>query len=727
MQFYKRTYKNLCNSVYLSKFLLTCFLLVIFMSCTNKDKKSRVVINDIMKSEKLTKKALGKSWNLLQQGQQLADNGKSIDDIIKTLPDSTIIQTNNSAILFFIEGSVPMLIELPIKEDKRGLTKGGGGSYTQSPSTQSANLFSSIALTSFADNDELVDVIASDKGEDDRQEKKALILSPYLSQFGNDDDGLVARKYLEKNKNYKGRVDHISSNLSFDNYTGFDEYDLVHISAHGLRFCDAESFANQQIEIVTAGESNYCRTLIDTGIKHNFESEEDMHNFYKDPKNIKYVGNIIFDEDTFLLKNSFFDEFYGSGVKNKIWIFSACELGQNSDLGETMRSIHKNGHFFYWLNTVYAENAYSAFENFYKNLVKEGLDAKKAFEKIPTELRSNLPSQFNDSITTTTSLIHLQTNEPRHGIEVIEMKHPEKKNQTIEEGVFYPLVGDFGDGQSEALTLKVELRGYKRNDFEEKQMTISLKVDDEVVLSKKLFLPDEEDDEITVKSIEDHEYGVTVTIADIEIPDVGDNKELTLKAILHLNDQNFSIHKELVTIKADGVKATIRGEGKSIVFTYDDKRRTLKMQTAQAPSDIYLDEVGYMYTKPPNKGWMKVRLSGMMKMLPMASTFSGSAFENMTGTDNSNFFFPIVEWGIRFRMSAFERNPNFKKQPTDCGKPESCNKFVGTKGQELGSYAIFDPGGRLKELNFKGNTITYEYGEYNVVLPNAQELSIFGK
>jgi len=236
------------------------------------------------------------------------------------------------------------------------------------------------------------------------------------------------------------------------------------------------------------------------------------------------------------------------------------------------------------------------------------------------------------------------------------------------------------------------------------------------------------------KPIEDHEYGVTVTIADIEIPDVGDKREITLKAILHLNDINFSIHKARVTIKADGVKATMRGNGKTIVFTFDDKRRTLKIQTSQAPSDIYMDEAGYMYSKPPNKGWVKIQPTGMFNManqianeMPIENIFKG-AIKNITDeAKRSNFFFPVVEWGIRFRMSAFERNPKFKKQESDCGKPKPCYKFVGIAGQQAGSYAIFTPGGQLKEFSIKGNTIKYEYGKYDVILPNAQELSMFGQ
>jgi len=722
------------------KLFITLILSLLLLSCSTKKDEAKNKTVDHMKSETVTKEALSKSWGLLQKGQQLADNGKSIKEILKNLPDSTIVQTNNSAILFFIKGSIPMLIELPQKIDKRGITKGGSYAKNQTTQTiQKTNLFSSLVSTTFTE-DELVDVVASEKGEDDRQKKKALIISSYLGEFGNNDDGLAAKKYLEKNKNYKGRVDFISSNLSLGSFTNFQEYDIVHLSTHGERFCDPEglfigSGGSNQIEIVTAGESNYCKVVIDSGVKHNFENMNDVFDFF-DPENLLLYGtNVIITRDTFFLKSSFFDDFYGSsGLKNKIWVFSSCELGQRTDFEETMKRVHSNGHFFYWLNTVYAKDAFPAFDKFYKNLIKEGLDAKKAFEKIPIELRSNLPSEFNDSITTTTSLLHQQTGEPRHGIEVIELWHPEKK-KIVKEGVFYPLVGDFGDGQDEALTLKVQLKGYKRSEFEDQQMTLSLKVDDEIVLNKKPFLPDNDDnDEITVKKIEDHEYGVEVTITDIAIPDVGDKSKITLKAYLHLNDQNFSIHKEIVTIKSDGIKATMRGSGKTIVFTFDDKRRTLKIQTSQAPSDIYMDEAGYMYSKPPNKGWVKIQPTGMFNIanqivngLPVENIFEEAIKKVTDEAKRSNFFFPVVEWGIRFRMSAFEKNPDFKKQEIDCDKPKPCYKFIGIVGQEAGSYAIFTPGGQLKEFSIKGNTIKYEYGKYDVILPNAKELSIFGQ
>jgi len=224
------------------------------------------------------------------------------------------------------------------------------------------------------------------------------------------------------------------------------------------------------------------------------------------------------------------------------------------------------------------------------------------------------------------------------------------------------------------------------------------------------------------KPIEDKVSGNTSNIqnSDASNPEQSgqtDNDEFANGNSTDSTDQTSSF------LKTD-IKATIRGEGKTIVFTYDDERRALKMQTAQAPSDTFMDENGYMYSYNSRQGWVKINLSRMMNKLPMMSAFAGSGFEGIAGTNNSNFFFPIVEWAMRFKTSAFENNTNFKKQEYDCGLSKPCSKFIGFRGQELGSHAIFDSGGRLKALNFKGNTVDYEYGDYNVQLPNAKEISM---
>ncbi|MBT8185673.1 MAG: hypothetical protein KJN76_12585 [Eudoraea sp.] len=677
-----------------------------------------------MKSEKLTKEALRASWGLLEKGQTMADAGKSIQEILKILPDSTLIQTNTEAILFFIEGSVPMLIELP-GDPNAPITKGGSPAMT---SAVSSNTLTSLALPFLAEEDEGVNVVAKEKGEEEREEKKILLLSPYSEDFGSYDDVLAAHNHLNKNKNYESRITYKNANITLEDFQDFNEYDLVHLSTHGLRFCSAPVFLdNSIVDYLQDPPGNPCRTLLKSGVPHGeeFDTTEEMLEILS--QDIVYKDLIIYGWTNIYLKSSFFEHFYAGGVQDKIWIFSACELGQNNDLLNAMKLIHKDGHFFYWLNEVSAYDAFKAFDKFYKNLEEEGLDAKRAFEKTPDELRSNLASFINDTIPATTSLLHLNTGQPRHGIEIIEMYHPEEEDQKIRSGDFYPLVGDFGDGEDEALTLKLELKGYTREEFEEKSMSVGLKVDDEIVMWNKPFFPDLPDDGIEVEDLEDQEYGVEVIIADIPIPDVGDKERITLKAFLHFDQERFSIHKEEVVIKADGIEAIVHGGGKTVRLTYDDKRRTMKIQTSGGQGPMYMDEDGYLTRNAGSQGWVKINMKGFMGMvgqMPSGLLSTDIPIQEMLEPSNKNFFFPMVEWGIRFRMSAFERNPNFKKQEEDCGKPEPCQRFNGIAGQEQGVRALFEPNGRLKEINFQGNKVIYKYGLFNVVVPEARELSI---
>ncbi len=76
---YKHTFKTITILFLSSLFLIAC------------SEKNYV---DPMISKVLTDKALGESWDIMIQGQQLADDGKSIDEIAKTLPEGTIFSTN---------------------------------------------------------------------------------------------------------------------------------------------------------------------------------------------------------------------------------------------------------------------------------------------------------------------------------------------------------------------------------------------------------------------------------------------------------------------------------------------------------------------------------------------------------------------------------------------------------------------------------------------------------
>lgn len=689
--------------------LLLCCICIV--SCTETNKKGTdTAYVDIMKSDVITDEALVKSWNLLIEGQQLADEGKSIDNIVKTFSEGTIFQTNNTAILFFIKGSIPMIIELDNNIDNKN--KGGGG-YNSNPlniqTSSQLMLKTNFLSASISETEGLVDIIASDKNDDERQQKKALILTPYIEEFGKNDDGLIAYEYLKNNRNYKDNINFIKDKFTLNDYLSFGEYDLVHLSTHGKVFCNRIKYIKEgKVEIISGGDSNYCTTLISTNIKHGLKYKGNKERFKKEilaKYGEKFDGQIAWNPKTVYLKGTFFGNTY-KDLDNKIWIFSACETGIRSDLSSSMKGIHTNGHYFSWLYSVNAAGAYKAFDKFYENLINNGLDAEKAFDDIPVELKedleSTLPDTTIDTIATTTELLHLQTGDPRHGIEVIDMLNP-TNNSLIQTGDFYKLVGEFDDGKDEALTLKVKLIGYTKAEFLEEKMNISLLVDDEIVLTQHAFLPDVSGDNSTVESIKEHKYGVILTITDIAIPDVGTKEEITLKAILHLNDAHISIHKETVSIVSYGIIATTERRGRKSKFTYDGRRKTGKYELGSLPV-VYHDDEGYKYINSRTSGWKKVN------MRKMTGTNS-----NLNERTRTILNFPLAGYALIFKMSDIQKTKEYTKTKVDCGLAAKCTQFSASNGVKL----LYNPSGRLIEYTTPSQTINFQYGNYNVILPEA--------
>ena len=186
---------------------------------------------------------------------------------------------------------------------------------------------------------------------------------------------------------------------------------------------------------------------------------------------------------------------------------------------------------------------------------------------------------------------------------------------------------------------------------------------------------------------------------------------------------------EKVKIKAEGILAKLKDGNETIHFYYDDEKKAMRMEPNDSPDNLYFDDKGYMYfyNRDGDGGMMP---SGWIKTNSMASMFMGQySFKPIAGdqhiNDNSGqFSFPIVAWAINYREKHFEQNSNFIKQKIDCGKPRKCTKFTGIVGEETGHYSIFDPSGKLLKMGQSNFSIEYTYGEYNVQLPRAQEVSL---
>jgi len=698
------------------------------VACGKPDKaKPLDSTKDPMLSTVLIKEAVVKNWALMKEGQSLANKGSSLEEILKIFPDSTFIQTNESSILFNRYGSVPMLIHLRNSSQRNGsvsLTKSA-----KNPTVYQAG----FKLPSFSPNyryeqqtDMPNDVVGSNRGIDERQQKSALILAPYYNDFGSNDDYHVVKPALEKNRNYAGNITVRKENISLADYEDLDQFDLVHLSTHSQNYCgDIEYFLNDKA-MVNRVDDESCRTLISINVKHNFTNAEEVLEFLNSSN---YRGLLAFDSEEFQLLHTFFDYFYDGKLQNKIWYFSSCEVGDLSDVTSTMQRIQENGHFLYWTKSVEDLASQRASKEFYNNLTTHGVPAPEAYQMIPAKFKTNLkvlPDSSSDKpiLTTYSSLEILSPGNNQHAIELVEMLHPET-HTPLSSGELYPVVGDFGDGHDEELSLSVILKGYTAKEFEEKKMRLSLTVDEETVLDKIQFLPNSTTHNITITPLANTSKGIAINIPALPITDVGDKTTLTLRCYLHLDEDHFSIHSEKVTIKAEGILALMDDGRKIAKFYYDNTSKAVKIVTDETEKEKYMDSRGYFYFYNESKnmpmGWLKSK--------SMASMFMGAySFSPVTGDEHINdndatFNFPIISWAQNHRRKDYESNPNFTEQVINCGDDQMCTKFSGHAGQEKGQYVIFSSSGQLIEMGFEEVKFTFKYGEYSVRLPEAEEIS----
>ncbi len=713
-------------------FLKFAFIALLLFSCNSKKKESISIehSDDLMHSETLSAAIFDRSWTLLKKGQQLADGGSSIDEIIKIFPDSTLVQTNDTSILFFIKGSEPMLIELKSRTHSQNIQANNVSILPQS--IQQASVLPNLIFGSnlYFDEDTKADVVGSQRGELARQFKKAVLISPKLVEFGNEDDYYVVASILNKNRNYKENVTIRKNKLTLEDYKDWDKFDIVHLSTHGKTFCKKETIVvNGKLKPTQTEVKVKCRSLINTGIKLDFKNSEEAVKYLNDNE---YNGKIIITTKSIVLKSDFFEHFYSNGVKNKIWFFSACEMGRLSDMTDAMKKIHKNGHFLYWTNEVPVDIAKNATQLFYQNLIDKGLQTEEAFEKIPSKFRKDVAAKIEviysngstEVISGKTNFKVVSTGNSQHGKEVIEMFHPEE-NRPLYSGDFYPVDGEFGDGQKENIALKARLYGYSMTDFETKKMRVSLKVDDETVVNKVKFLPNNSEGKITVTQIPKTKLGVALSIQNIKIPDLANKTEITLKAYLHFDDTYFSIHSEKVYVRAQGILAVVDDGNEETKFFYDSGRNALRVEMPDSATESYMDGEGYFYFYNTNDGmpfgWLKSK--AMAKMFTGSFSFGSVAGNSRVNDETGKFNFPIIAWAQRHRMSDYEKNSNFKKERIDCDNNKKCTKFLGVSGQEKDHYAIFNGSGKLIEMGQNSLNIKFKYGEYEVKLPEAEEMS----
>jgi len=585
----------------------------------------------------------------------------------------------------------------------------------------SATSISSVAtLPTWLEN-ETPNVVANQRKN--RQNKKALLLAPYYWQFAEYDDPLVPLEKLKGKRNYIGGITfkanetNVDQRISLEDYTSFNDYDIIHVSSHGSKTCAVK---RNEVEIVRDGDSNMCYTFISSGVHYDFNNLKQVkkdiagkgyQGIYFTKTKIPGVGEYIISPDFF--KNQY------KTLENKLIILSACNLGRRNDLANTFEDLMLNGQMFYWQNSVYPDDAFNAFAAMYDRMLLYGETIPLAFENVPGNLKNHLPSSFmidtigrKDNITTYTYLKMATKGNAMHIIEPISFM-----DEKMQEGAGYPFEGILEDDQSEEASFTMEFLGYTVQEMEDKGMTFSLKVDGNAVLEHISFVPDTDpNDDIEVKAGK-NEKTTLVTFKGVNLKkDLKKNSSVKLEALFHFSEENYGYQMIHVTTGSSDMRIVMKGPDGTINMFFDADNYGLKMTHPAENATLYSDEEGFIYMNVPGQGWIKTKMGQMAAMIanvvPMNMDFL--ALEPTKGS----VIHKIAAFAGDITIAKLENEPRAKKISGGIGTEKTV--FIAD-----GRVTItFDDKKRLESLVEGPSSIRYYYEEQQITFPNAQILSI---
>ena len=212
--------------------------------------------------------------------------------------------------------------------------------------------------------------------------KKALVLSPFLWDFGATDDGGTVAGILGKTRGYEGGVTVAANAKASDktvdvaSFKGWDAdhnaYQVVHVASHGARIC--KTTPCRAVIIVRLLSGTVDGTFVGS------------RGFELDPgeateTGVEVVHTVGRDLKLLALDADFFRSQYPGGLGDTVVFFNACEIfgTEATDLGDALRGVA--GEFLGWSQKVDSGVAFKAAAALYP-LLSDGRPLKAALALI---------------------------------------------------------------------------------------------------------------------------------------------------------------------------------------------------------------------------------------------------------------------------------------------------------------------------------------------------------
>lgn len=454
--------------------------------------------------------AVVRAEQLLDDASQLTadDNLTNAVDFLEQQNDVVEVIYNESVVLFWVENAIPMIL----------FHSDIGPDYSN---TAGAQLLHKRAAPHALPNP-IDDGPIGEQDEGEQPTKRALLLSPMLWDFSGDEINSISN-LLSNHRDYQcagcidtrivaenpldASVGQLQVGPGVNNFLSWQQYDLIHISTHGVQLCDVEKLGDG------------CFTLLYSGGYRNnatFDNGPDAE--YSPYPGVYYARTAKTPENwrAEIISSDFFRSQYPSGLNDTLVIASACQTMISFDLADAL--LGENSTFLGWDESVNASNAANIFIQFYEYYVDDGLRAKVSYDKAlafdgypadggPSGADANLIFRGDDHT---------------RGREVITIINPETQQATETDDILLS-DGIAGDSENDELLIQFRVDGIDAEQ-DVSAFNIHLKINDEEI-----------DNTLTAtKQVSDYSYLTNLEIVELPYDVVNDNTKIDLEAWIEL-------------------------------------------------------------------------------------------------------------------------------------------------------------------------------------------------
>jgi hypothetical protein len=290
---------------------------------------------------------------------------------------------------------------------------------------------------------------------EEAKEKQAVVLSPFLWDFGATDDGPGVASILEGTRGYEGGVRFAANesidatNVTIDSFRAWDGYDVVHVATHGAVLCKPLP---------------WCRTGIAASVLHGALPKEEgvtearvlvpaikaiPHRGWElavavHPLAKVYVPIVILTAD-------FFRDQYPGGLDNAIIFFNACDsLGAGgTDLADAVSG--SKSIYLGWDRSVDTTAAGVAGIALYEEMSETGHTLGESFE-ILGALRTDAKTGARLDHTPRKAGGDLRIRD------IVYLRHPDS-GEILDTSAPVSIEGVPGDGENDSVPWVVEVEG----------------------------------------------------------------------------------------------------------------------------------------------------------------------------------------------------------------------------------------------------------------------------